>query len=289
MSTEQKAIQESLEHWERMIEWVKKQPKDDINKTKIKKELGEYWLGKNCSLCQNYRRDKSCANCPLSKKYGNDDIFTTICTETYGKITFSTTWQEWLEHAEVMVEQLKSLVEFQVGDRVKQLRNDQWFGVMTITNISHYPSIFCQHPKHGEGSFEYGDLIKIGGSMSRYDEIKQEIEGVTGWDKKVDDLMQEIYKNKNLSDYYHLSIPFNLNSCIYITKWNGNEDWKEIETFIYSSQHEKFEVFKKALLWLLDHSDIKNEKAEKRKELQRQLDDVKKQQEDIQRQIDDYK
>ena len=93
--------------------------------------------------------------------------------------------------------------------------------------------------------------------MSKYDELKSRIENVEGWDKDADDIMQEMGKEftleNGISKSAYIEIPTSQigNIMIFdVTK-------KEIKRFYFSSQCEKLSAFKKALMWLLDHSDIK--------------------------------
>lgn len=65
--TEKEAIRKSVEHWERMVEWAEKQ--DEENPTYhslMQNDIGEWWSGYDCSLCQKYdpfHDDGSCINC----------------------------------------------------------------------------------------------------------------------------------------------------------------------------------------------------------------------------------
>lgn len=103
--------------------------------------------------------------------------------------------------------------------------------------------------------------------MSKYDELKQRIEALdNGWDKEADDVIRE------LEVRYYISIS---------TKIDGVEiqdnNREKIEYFGYNTQCEKLTAFKNALLWLLDHSDIKkDEKQEKIEELQLQVNALNK-------------
>lgn len=106
----------------------------------------------------------------------------------------------------------------------------------------------------------------------KYSTLKQQIEDLDGDSslKEWDDLARKIYKAKNIgSGYLALNICPDLCSSIYIVKWDSYKDWKEVIGFDYKTQYEKMEAFKKALLWLLDHSDIP--KVDKKKETIEQL------------------
>lgn len=111
-------------------------------------------------------------------------------------------------------------------------------------------------------------------TMSKYQEKKKQIENLQiGWDKEADDLINE------LANY------FNCYVCIKVYHDGGKNEKDGRGTvsvelgnralpdarFHFYSQCEKLDAFKQALLWLLDHSDIKkDEKEEKIKVLKEQ-------------------
>ena len=94
--------------------------------------------------------------------------------------------------------------------------------------------------------------------MSKYEELKQRISKVEGWTKEADDILKEIVPSIT-SGPYRISIP--------VWHEDGINDIRIIKThtltvdkcFDYSSQCQKNEAFKKALMWLLDQSDIKKD------------------------------
>ncbi len=106
--TKQKAVQESAEHWERMIVWVdSKNDKDSPPfDEEMKKAIGEDWYDNYCSLCKKFR---GCQKCPLQESYGvctNDDN-----ENAWKSVYSSATWQEWLVNAKKLLEQIKSLLK----------------------------------------------------------------------------------------------------------------------------------------------------------------------------------
>jgi len=123
-------------------------------------------------------------------------------------------------------------------------------------------------------------FIKIGGSMqsiTKYEELKSRIEALSnGWDKAADDVLVEIGRASD----YRISIPTWNNLHGDGIKISGDWDRTVCANFVYSGQCEKHSAFKKALLWLLDHSDIKKDdsdlKADKIKELEGKLRDIQK-------------
>jgi hypothetical protein len=92
--------------------------------------------------------------------------------------------------------------------------------------------------------------------MSKYSELKQRIEAVQAWDKEADDILQELDKEGK----YDIDIPTQSNSSIWIHSHNEfSLQTNGISEYTYTTQCEKLQAFKKALLWLLDHSEIKKD------------------------------
>lgn len=98
----------------------------------------------------------------------------------------------------------------------------------------------------------HGKFRKLGGSMSKYDELKERINNVTVWDEVTDSLFSLIGVPHHLqfiqdatSDYGHIEL------------WIRNHKEKGDESFGYTDQCSKLKAFKQALMWFLDHSDIK--------------------------------
>lgn len=111
--------------------------------------------------------------------------------------------------------------------------------------------------------------FKLGDSMSKYEYLKQRIEALDdGWNKDADDIIKKVSKGKTLLIIDNRQHDSNSRINIYKSnpisfKWN---DPSAVATFRFnnSNQCEKMEAFKKALLWLLDHSGIK--KVDKKRE-----------------------
>ena len=103
---ETKAIQESIEHWTRMIEWVKKQPKNDwINPNYMESKINESWYANDCALCKIDLEE--CKKCPLYKSGNGCNNHNSI----WKKIHPSNTWKEWLYWAYRMRATLKRLLK----------------------------------------------------------------------------------------------------------------------------------------------------------------------------------
>ena len=108
--------------------------------------------------------------------------------------------------------------------------------------------------------------------MPKYDELAGRIEALdNGWTKEADDILKEIrggYKLRLLDD---------MTEAGWIQVFDNNESIittnRYREEFHYGTQCEKMSAFKKALMWLLNHSDIskKDEKTDKMKGLELQI------------------
>jgi len=162
---------------------------------------------------------------------------------------------------------------FKAGDRVMTGKG-RFDTVVSVPGMKEYDS-------EGFYSAKYGFVLAINGwqpqrnwrkmdTVSQYDTMKFRIENLqNGWDKDADDILAEIrpYMDKD----YLLFIPFCSHGHIYI---HDTQDKKDVQaeswaSFYYDTQCEKMSAFKRALLWLLDHSSIKkDEKQEKIKELE---------------------
>ncbi len=109
-----KIIQYTLNHWNKMIEWVKKQKMTGKpNSEKMYEQIGENWYGEYCPLCRQLRPDKNVSDCiykcPLGKAFG-------VCSNNqsknyWSKIDKSRTWKTWLSNAIKLRRQIKSLLK----------------------------------------------------------------------------------------------------------------------------------------------------------------------------------
>ena len=107
---ETKAIQDNIDHWTRMIDWVKTQPKNNwTNSGYMDSQINELWHSSDCALCKiyKYKYELDCNKCPLYIS-GND------CgnhNSIWKKIGYSSTWKEWLYWAYRMRATLKRLLK----------------------------------------------------------------------------------------------------------------------------------------------------------------------------------
>jgi len=102
-------IKESIEHWVRMLEWGRKQnPSRTVSIFQMEAEIGENWYASSCPLCRRFRRlDAPCKKCPLGDVFGRCDDF--LSMNAWSDVSKARYWGEWVESAEVMVEQLKTV------------------------------------------------------------------------------------------------------------------------------------------------------------------------------------
>jgi hypothetical protein len=173
-------------------------------------------------------------------------------------------------------------MEFKVGDKIKatyvqQSYDEDHIGeIMTVRAV--YTETVCVFENNHPWHFKQIILIKRGDTMSKYSEIKSRIEALNdGWNKEADDILQEIVKDRGMSikvNNFHndasgakIEVYYNWNS--------GNGNFSE---FKYNSQCDKNKAFKQALLWLLDHSEIKKtDNSDKIAELEKQVEEIQRQ------------
>lgn len=108
--TKKQAIQKSIDHWTRMIEWAKKQPRvSEADPRQMIQELHE-WIGSSfCSLCQKYEKEQgTCISCPLCIKHGACGGSTN--KNKWHDVAASFTWDQWVWNAKKFLKQLKSLL-----------------------------------------------------------------------------------------------------------------------------------------------------------------------------------
>ncbi len=193
-------------------------------------------------------------------------------------------------------------MKLKIGDKVKVVNairghypEKGYIGIITYIGAGPWgngnkDSLWLDGDEKRNGSFWTDELWveKIGGSMSKHDDLKDRIEGVIAWDKRADEILQEIlpYIETDVSGdmpYLYLEIPIRdthttANQEIKVrSHYNKN---RELRSFSYNSQCEKLQAFKDALMWLLDHSDIKKVdtcKQEKIDKIQKQIDKLQEQ------------
>ena len=92
----------ALEHYDRMITWVKdQQPCDPADWTKMFAAIDEDWYADSCCYCQVFLNTKTpCKWCPLKGRGG-------CCGGLWVKMSTSTTWGHWLDSAEKVREYIQ--------------------------------------------------------------------------------------------------------------------------------------------------------------------------------------
>jgi hypothetical protein len=104
MKTKKQLIKETLDHYDRMIEWAEKQDENGyVDIFKMRKEIGEDWGGLYCPLCIEFNLD-SCHRCYFIKKYKR-----ICCHLGWNDMYGSKTWGEWLVHAKKMRKIIRGL------------------------------------------------------------------------------------------------------------------------------------------------------------------------------------
>ena len=103
-------------------------------------------------------------------------------------------------------------------------------------------------------------------TMTQYDDLKERISNVTGWDKEADDILQEIG-----GDYYICIKARNSESTfVRSVEIQSNVGDRVLvgRPLRYRNQCEKLSAFKQALLWLLDKSEAEKAKEGDRAEVE---------------------
>jgi hypothetical protein len=94
--TKKQLIKESLDHYDRMIEWAEKQDsKDFISHRGMIEGTGQSWGAIYCSLCTEFAF--SCNKCYFVKKHKSRCV-----SLGWVDMNKSKTWGEWLVHAKKM-------------------------------------------------------------------------------------------------------------------------------------------------------------------------------------------
>jgi len=169
----------------------------------------------------------------------------------------------WMPKDEVYKAKEGKMREFKKGDRIKQIRFvssfENPYAVVTgvLGNSIRHKHDGCE----GEGSTMKENLILVEESkMSKYQELKERIKNVQGWGKEADDIISEM----RMKDAFSIDVKMCWNEYKnsnegYMEAYLSGEDANPFKEFHFKTQCEKLEAFKLALLWLLDHSDIKKD------------------------------
>ncbi|KKL05768.1 hypothetical protein LCGC14_2602740 [marine sediment metagenome] len=106
-TTKKELTEKVIAHWERMIEWAKKQPSNNnASILEMEDSINESWRGAYCNYCIKYHSSQSenCTKCPIMLKYNKkcEDI-------GWAKAAFSKNWKQWIVNAGSFLEKLKQL------------------------------------------------------------------------------------------------------------------------------------------------------------------------------------
>jgi hypothetical protein len=99
------ALQKSIEHWERMAAWAKKQNKKSIfNTDYMFLEINESTGAGYCSLCDRYLHS-NCDKCPLDEKYNCIGV-----NSPYRLCLGSKTWSDFVKNGTKFIKIMKELL-----------------------------------------------------------------------------------------------------------------------------------------------------------------------------------
>ncbi|KKK61561.1 hypothetical protein LCGC14_3013110, partial [marine sediment metagenome] len=209
-------------------------PRADFHTDNLYKEVqtNKFKVGDTVKVVRKYRSSASVTYFgkvgTVIKTHGHD-----VCTlDLEAEGGTSGFWSDELEKVDV----------FKVGDK---FNNDG--------------EIYFKDTKTGTTSIiwvrQFNQFIKLGGTMTKYEELKRDIEGLeNGWDKDADDVLQELNVSKD--KFYTIEIEIRNDHSIvgYLDLKHNN---LVAQRFEFHNQCEKMDAFRKALLHLLDHSNIK--------------------------------
>jgi len=129
------AIEQSIDHWERMIAFAKTQTKNvETRSSHMQGIIGESWFAIDCPLCKRFVSERSVCirlktheTCPLKKQYGKcgSDSYDSNTSNAWRKVFLAFTWQEWLDAAEKMVGQLKIILKLRMEKNNKEKKNER--------------------------------------------------------------------------------------------------------------------------------------------------------------------
>ncbi len=109
------ALKLSIQHWKRMIWYMKEHREEPVHAMDMLDTIGEWWSGEHCDLCKEYAASL-CFRCPLiDKKRGG------TCAPSYHKFRAATkpyvnedcskwiypTWSSVLVHAKSVLRRLQ--------------------------------------------------------------------------------------------------------------------------------------------------------------------------------------
>lgn len=224
--------------------------------------------GYSFSPARGYIKSIDCMLYEVEIYHGKDELFKQ-----------SQPWSFWERELTKIGDE--EMHEFKVGDYVKVLEKN---ACSTGYKKGHVGRVLvmeeesCRVGPNTAGNWvTYNHLTKVKeGEMSKYDDLKGRIEALDdGVNKEADDLIQEITQGK-----HNYLLVFNGDTSCGSKHFRIYESWgslsigKNLCSFDFRDQCSKMRAFRKALMYLLDHSDIK--KDDKSEEIAELKDEMKK-------------
>lgn len=177
----------------------------------------------------------------------------------------------------------ETMAKFKVGDRVQCIKRSDYYSFeMEIGVIYKVLDIGRDEIKVlaiGTGGIWYEsenfELVEEA-TMSKYQELKERIKNVRGWDKEADDILVNLLKGTTYTfvvfNHYDNSGSFDIYDANRQKNYSYNCGNSLVAFSFHNDQCEKLQAFKSALFWLLDHSNIK--KDDRQEEIQKLKDEV---------------
>lgn len=117
---EKEALALTIEHWETMIAWAKKQKNKSVDKhdadyedrfKKMEAALDQEPGQSSCAVCEltEFLHDCDCMKCVLGRVFGDCDD--SEARNGYDAVGKNSSWPEFVEKGEILLAQLKSLVK----------------------------------------------------------------------------------------------------------------------------------------------------------------------------------
>ena len=205
------------------------------------------------------------------KKNGREYVVSGVIDDYISISTQYTTYRSVQAHKLEKVEQ-KVDTKFKVDDRVIFIRDcpncsgyKKGDVVVLATKLNSISKGWWAGKKGM--NIQEEDFEPIGETMSKHKELKARIEALeNGWDSDADDIREEVKGEHSLVIWEGQScggiiqILKNAPINLYWQKTNA------LVTFDFDPHMrcQKMVAFKKALIWLLDHSDIKNDETQEK-------------------------
>ena len=160
---------------------------------------------------------------------------------------------------------------FQVGDRVEQIRflNVGESMEATVTKVVEGDEIWHRHDvKIGKDKNSSPESFRLIKRKEEPMDMRERIEGLTGWDCEANDLLQEIFVFK--SEHYYLKIGIGNSNEITIENYCDEKK----ASFRFYDVNEKLQAFKDALLWLAEKAGLLTDNKKEIDELKQKVEEA---------------